>query len=339
MDATDALEWAQAVDLEAAAGRLEGVVERTPLVPYEPQDPELAAQVELRLKCENRQVIGAFKARGAWNSVSQLTEAQRAAGVVATSSGNHATALAWAAQRAGVAARIYMPAYSYPNKIQACRDHGAEVILTETRPEAEERCAVDARAGRVLIHPYDAVRTVEGQGTVGREIAQDWPEVELVLVPTGGGGLLAGVSLAIARALGDEVATVGVEPEGAPNLTRALEHSRPVVIDPVTSKVQGLTPMSTGEVNLRLVERYVEGMVTLVDEEIFEAQAELVHAGHVVEPAGAAAFAALRLGAFPEELLEDRAPGDRLRVVCILTGANADPDQLAAVRAAGPPSA
>ena len=325
----DALEWGQRIDLTAAAARLRGVVERTPLVPFELKEEGPHGPLELRLKCENRQVIGAFKARGAWNAVQQLSAQQRQAGVAATSSGNHATALAWAARRAGIQATLFMPETSYPNKIEACRSHGAEVILTPTRARAEELCAQRVAAGCALIHPYDAVTTIEGQGTVGLEIAEDWPEVELVLVPTGGGGLLAGVSLALSRSLGDEVAVVGVEPEGAPNMTRALEASRPVDIDPVTSGVQGLGPIRTGEVNLRLAERFVEGMVTLSDEEILAGQRELVRAGHIVEPAGAAAFAAARLGALPEELFEERDPAQPLRVVCILTGANADPAQLA----------
>ncbi|MFT5464119.1 MAG: threonine dehydratase [Planctomycetota bacterium] len=330
----DALEWGQRIDLAAAAARLEGVVEHTPLVPFDLGASELADRVELRLKCEQSQVNGAFKSRGAWNSISQLTPEERKLGVVATSSGNHATALAWAAARAGVHATVFMPEDSYPNKIQACRDHGAEVVLTATRAEAEERCAEQALIGRVLVHPYNCVRTIEGQGTVGLEIAQDWPEVELVMVPTGGGGLLAGVALAISRTLGDEVAVVGVEPEGGANMSAALEASEPVTIDPITTKVQGLCPPNSGEVNVRLAERYVEGMVALSDDEIFAGQAELVRAGFVVEPAGAAAFAATRLGMLPEGLFEDRRPGDRLRVVCILTGANADPDQLASLGAA-----
>lgn len=316
--------WTSAVDVEAAAERIAGVLEPTELRPFACDD----ARIELRLKLECLQETGSFKARGAWNQVSQLTDAARAAGVVATSSGNHGRAVAWAARRAGVKATIFMPANVYPNKLQACRDEEAEVVLCETRAEAEERCAARVAAGATLVHPYDAARTLEGAGTVGREIALQWPEVEVCYFPVGGGGLIAGSALAIHRRLGDEVAVIGVEPEGSPNLTRSLEAGRPVPIDPITTEVQGLCPIETGAINLALVERYVEGMVTLEDEEIFAAQRRLVASGLVVEPAGAATYAAVLAGAVPDELLEGRDASNPLRVVCVVSGANASPAQL-----------
>lgn len=317
------------IDVEAAARRLAGVVHRTPLEPFRSLDP----RVELRLKLECLQQTNSFKARGAWNQLSQLTSAERDSGVVATSSGNHGRAVAWAARRAGVRSAIYMAADAYPNKVEACRAEGAEVVLAPTRVEAEARCAEAVEAGAVLVHPYKAARTIEGAGTVGLEIAADWPEVEIVLVPVGGGGLIAGTALALVERLGDEVAVIGVEPEGSPNLTRALEAGRPVVIDPIRTKIQGLCPLDTGETNLALAARYVEGMITLRDEEIIEGQRRLVRAGYTVEPAGAAAFAALVAHALPVELLEERSPEDPLRVVCVISGGNPEPDQLASLAA------
>ena len=320
------------IDVQAAALRLRGVVQRTPLRPFQlPPAAEHAGRVELRLKLECLQETNSFKARGAWNQVAQLTPEERARGVVTTSSGNHGRAVAWAARRAGVRATIFMPRNVYPNKVEACRAEGAEVDLRPTRQEAEEACAARVREGAVLVHPYKAARTIEGAGTVGLEIAQDWPEVELVLFPVGGGGLIAGSALALARQLGDEVAVIGVEPEGSPNLSRALEEGRVVPIDPITTAVQGLCPLDTGELNLALARRYVEGMVTLEDEEIFAGQRVLVRSGLVVEPAGAAGFAALLAGALPDELLEDRTAEDPLRVVCVISGGNPDPQQLAAL--------
>jgi len=321
----DALEVGARIDVEAAAGRIEGVLRRTPLEPFQAPRPD----VELRLKLECMQETNSFKARGAWNQLSQLTPGEKQRGVVATSSGNHGRAVAWAARRAGVPATIFMAENAYPIKVQACRDEGAEVVLTPTRADAEEACADRIAAGAVLIHPYDSDRTIEGAGTVGLEIAREWPEVELVLIPCGGGGLLAGSSLAIARELGDEVAIVAVEPEGSPNLTAALDAGQPVVIDPITTEVQGLCPLDTGERNLALAERYVEGTITLTDEEIHAAQRVLVGAGWAVEPAGAAAFAAVMHDVLPPELFEDREPGDQVRICCVVTGGNADPDQLA----------
>ncbi len=321
------LEDGTEIDVDAAARRLDGVVRRTPLVPF----PAPEERIELRLKLECLQETNSFKARGAWNQVSQLAPAERELGVVATSSGNHGRAVAWAARRAGVRATIYMAANAYPNKVEACRAEGAEVILTPTRAEAEERCAQAVRAGAFLVHPYKDARTIEGAGTVGLEIAQDWPAVEVVLVPVGGGGLIAGSALALALRLGDEVAVIGVEPEGSPNLSRALEAGRPVVIDPIRTSIQGLCPLDTGETNLALVQRYVEGMITLSDEEILEGQRQLVRAGHTVEPAGAAGFAALVARALPPEFLAGRSRSNPLRVACVVSGGNPDPEQLASL--------
>jgi len=312
------------VDVEGAAERIRGVCERTPVVPFPVEDE----RVDLRLKLECLQHTNSFKARGAWNQLSRLTEDQRERGVCATSSGNHGRAVAWAARRSGVAATLFMPQDVYPNKLAACREEGAEIVLCETRAEAERRCAEAVRGGRVLIHPYADVRTIEGAGTVGLEIAQDWPEVEVCLFPVGGGGLIAGSSLALDTLLGEPVFVCGVEPEGAPNLTRALEVGAPVPIDPITTRVQGLCPIDVGVVNLELAELHVDGTITVSDEEIYAAQKRLLQAGWTVEPAGAASLAGLLSGGVPEELFEDRDASDPLRVVCVVSGGNPDPEQV-----------
>jgi len=301
-----------------AAERLRGVVRRTPLQPFDAGKPHY----ELRLKLENRQETGAFKARGAWNQIAQLSDAQRKAGVVCASSGNHGKALAWAAQRAGVRATIVMPANAYANKVQACRDFGAEVLLFPTREEAEREVERRVQAGTVLVHPYDAARTLEGAGTVGLEIAQDWPEVQAVVIPVGGGGLVAGSALALRRELGERVRIYGAEPEGAATLTRGLERGAPVVVEPITSKVQGLTPLFSGRINIDIARATLDGVFALSDERIFAAQKRLVAAGETVEPAGAAASAVV----FMDGLLAT--PSRPLRVVAVVSGGNADPAQL-----------
>lgn len=319
------------ISIAAAAKRVEGVVERTPLVAFDVPgviDPRL----EVRLKLENRQIVGAFKARGAWNQISQLTPAERAAGVVCTSSGNHGKALAWAAQRAGVRATIVMPANAYPNKIEACRSHGAEVVLCPTRAQAEEECARRVAAGATLVHPYDAERTLQGAGTVGLEIAQQWPEVELVLVPVGGGGLASGVGLALRQTLGARVAIYGVEPRGAASLTRGMEARTPVQID-VQSQIQGLTPLYSGQINIDVCRATLDGTILVDDAEVFAAQKELVRAGETVEPAGSAALAAILSKHLPPRLLEGRGPSNRLRAVALVSGGNPDPAQIERVRA------
>jgi threonine dehydratase len=315
--------------IRAAAERTAGVVRRTPLEPF----PGVDERVELRLKLECLQETGSFKARGAWNNLSLLSEEQRRAGVVATSSGNHGRALSWAAAQAGVKATVVMPADAYPNKIEACRQLGAEVVLGRDRPDAEEICRRLVERGATLVHPFDEPRTVQGAGTVGLEIAEDWPEVEVVVVPVGGGGLIAGVALAVEQELGAGVAVIGAEPEGAPTMSRALDAGEPVEIDPITTSVQGLCPLSAGVLNTAICAERVRTVVTLADEVILAAQRELVvRGGWTVEPAGAAAMAVVRAGMLPGELLDGRGPEDPLRVAAVVSGGNPDPEQLRRLR-------
>lgn len=312
-----------------AAERVKGVVIRTPLTPIDVGDPRIA----LRAKLENRQVTGSFKARGAWNQISQLTPAQKKAGVVCASSGNHGKALAWAAQRAGVPATIVMPKNAYPNKIAACRELGAEVVLGETRELADTLCAERVAAGRTLVHPYDAERTLQGAGTVGLEIAQDWPEVEVVIVCVGGGGLISGSSLALRQLLGTRVKILGAEPAGAPSLARGVAAGGPVHLAQITSKVQGLTPTYSGQINVDICRATLDGIVALEDDEIFAAQKTLVRLGETVEPAGSAAFAVVTSGKLPAALSSGRDARNPLRVAVVVSGGNPDPAQLESVRA------
>jgi threonine dehydratase len=317
------------VDSFAAARRLEGVVRETPLAPFPSGDP----RVDLRLKLECLQEINAFKSRGAWNQVSQLTPAERERGVVATSSGNHAKALAWAASRAGVRCTVFMPADAYPNKVQACRDAGAEVVLGATREDCERLCRERVAAGAVLVHPYDALRTIEGAGTVGVEVARQWPHVEVVVVPCGGGGLVSGIAIALRRAFGPRVRVIGVEPAGAPKMTRALAEGAPVTLTTMTTKVQGLCPPAVGALTLEAVRRHVDRVVTIEDAPVFDAQRRLVReGGWTVEPAGAAGAALVLAGGLPTEWLAGRTAQDPLRVVAVVSGGNPDPAQLEALR-------
>lgn len=313
-----------------AAARVEGAVRRTPILPLPCDDP----RIDLRGKMENHQETGSFKARGAWNNVSQLTDDERSRGVVASSSGNHGRALSWAAQRAGVPATIVMPENAYPNKIQACRDHEANVVLTPTRQGAEDEALRLAEQGMVLIHPFDAERTIQGAGTVGVEIAEDWPEVDVVIVCVGGGGLISGTSLALRQTLGERVTILGAEPAGAPSLSRGVASGAAHHLNEITTKVQGLCPVYSGQINVDVCSATVDRILLLSDEEIYATQARLVAAGEVVEPAGAAATAAVLTGKLPEELFEQAsAEGRKLRVCVVVSGGNPDPAQLEALRA------
>ncbi len=317
------------IKLDEAAARVRGVVARTPLRPLDAGDP----RIDLRGKMENRQETGSFKARGAWNQVAQLDAAQKKAGVVCASSGNHGKALAWAAQRAGVPATIVMPKNAYANKVQACRDHGATVVLAEDRNGADRECAARVAAGMTLVHPYDAERTIQGAGTVGLEIAEDWPAVEVVVVCVGGGGLVSGTSLALRRKLGRNVRIYGAEPEGSPSLTLGIAAGAPVHLEEITSKVQGLTPTYSGQINVDVCRATLDGTILLPDEIIFAGQKRLVAEGEIVEPAGAAAFAAVVARRLPAELVAGRSAKDPLRVAVVVSGGNPDPAQLESVRA------
>ena len=314
------------IDFAGAQARIAEATTRTPLVAHATADD----RIDLRLKLENRQSIGAFKARGAINSIAKLSPEQRAAGVIATSSGNHGKALSWAAARSGVKATIVMPANAYPNKIQACRDEGADVELYDDRATADEYVEEQAAAGRTLIHPFDADNTIEGAGTVGIEIAEGWPEVELVVVPIGGGGLVSGIALALNRTLGDSVCVLGAEPEGAASMAESLRAGEPVSVM-VTTEVQGLSPPRVGDRNMAICAELLAGVELLSDEEIYAAQRELVGAGETVEPAGSAAVAAIREGRL-EPWLAKRTADDPLRVVAVVSGGNPAPEQLAAIK-------
>jgi threonine dehydratase len=318
------------IDIAAAAARIEGVVRATALMSL----PTSNSSLDLRGKLENRQETGSFKCRGAWNQISQLTDEERARGVIATSSGNHGRALAWAAQRAGVRATIVMPADAYPNKIEACRELGAEVVLGVDRAQAEALCRERMESGALLIHPYDSERTVAGAGTVGREIAMQWPEVEVVVIPVGGGGLIAGSSIALRRALGDAVKIYGAEPQGAPSMSLGIAAGHSVPVPEITTEVQGLCPLACGVLNVSICKESLDGVFLMEDEAIFAAQKRLVDLGEVVEPAGACSASAVLTGKLPEELFVGRDGDNPLRVAVVISGGNPAPDQLAALREA-----
>jgi len=198
--------------VRAAARRLAGVAVRTPLLPA-PWLAEQVGGVDVRLKCENLQLAGAFKIRGAYNAIAGLAEAERKRGVVTASSGNHAQAVALAARRFGIPAVVVMPTTAPPVKVEGARGFGAEVVFAgTTSPERFQKAheLVEQR-GLVMIPPFDDARIIAGQGTVGLEILEDWPEVENVLVPVGGGGLLSGVAAYLKREK-PACRVLGVEP-------------------------------------------------------------------------------------------------------------------------------
>ncbi|MFT6107590.1 MAG: threonine dehydratase [Planctomycetota bacterium] len=337
--------WAEAfpgINIQAAARRIEGRVERTPVVAL----PCVSETVEILGKLENRQMTGSFKARGALNNLQELDEAERARGVVASSSGNHGQALAWAAKASGVRATIVMPKDAYPNKIEACKSHGAEVVLAEDRWKADVVAKELADGGMVWVHPYDRAGTVEGAGTVGLEIGEDVSEIDAVVLCVGGGGLSAGSALALRRQLGDSVVLIGAEPDGAAAMEAGLHRGESVHLDKITSNVQGLTTPYAGHLNVEINLAVLDAVMTVPDEAIYAAQRVLVNddaaagwTAETVEPAGAAAYAVARAAGFEEQVRAimkargmDRADAPRLRVVVTVSGGNPAPAQLAEVR-------
>ncbi|MFL5494566.1 MAG: threonine/serine dehydratase [Gemmatimonadales bacterium] len=310
---------AAAVSLEAvrtAAERLSGVAVRTPLL----QLPGLSARlgVPVAVKCEQLQPIGAFKIRGAYNAIARIAAAGGAPGVVTQSSGNHGQAVAYAARAFGLRAVVVMPGSTPQVKVDGVKQHGGEVVLAGASRSAEQRLRAEAIAreqGLVMVPPYDHPDVVAGQGTVGLEILEQQPEVDTILVPVSGGGLLAGISVAVA-ALKPSVRLLGAEPAGAAKLTAALAAGAPVALDHTESIADGLLARAIGDFTFAILQRVVREAVRVSEEEIAAAVRFLHHeAGLRPEPSGAVAVAALLAGHL-------RLTGP---TVAVVSGGNVDP--------------
>ncbi|NYI06048.1 threonine ammonia-lyase [Allostreptomyces psammosilenae] len=271
----------------------------------------------VQLKCENLQRTGSFKIRGAYVRIAGLRPEERAAGVVAASAGNHAQGVALASSLLGVEATVFMPVGAPLPKIAATREYGARVELAGAHVGESLQAAreyADA-TGSVFIHPFDHPDVVAGQGTVGLEILEQCPEVRTVVVPTGGGGLLAGMALAI-RSLRPDVAVVGVQAAGAAAYPPSLAAGHPLALAAMSTMADGIKVGRPGDVPFGLVQRYAEGVRTVSEESLYQAVLLcLERAKLVVEPAGAVAVAALL------EEPEAFAPP----VVAVLSGGNVDP--------------
>jgi threonine dehydratase len=310
--------------LRAAQQRLRGVVVRTPLVAFEiPGEP-----LSLWVKAEGLQPIGSFKLRGAFNKIAQLSAAERARGVITYSSGNHAQGVAYSARALGAKAVIVMPSNAPPVKVRATRALGAEIVIVgpgtvERKVRAEE---LAAEFGYVIIPPYDDRDIIAGQGSCGLEIVDDRQEVDLVLVPVGGGGLLSGIAAAV-KLTRPGARVIGVEPELASD---AAESFKAGVIVSFTgdqtgrTAADGLRTQSVGALNFAHLQAYVDDIVTVTEAEIREAMRRIIFATRLVpEPSGAVAVAA---ALFRREQL----PRAR-ETVAILTGGNVEPALLRSV--------
>jgi threonine dehydratase len=274
------------------------------------------------LKAESLQRTGSYKIRGPLNKFAHLTEEEKRAGVICSSAGNHAQGVALAAALHGIRAIVVMATNATPSKIQATRAYGAEVVLHGTIwDEANERALELVESeGLTYIHPFDDLELIAGQGTVGLEIYDDLPDVNTVVVPIGGGGLISGVASAL-KSLNPEIHVVGVESAGAPAMQRSVAEGRRIELEEVQCAIDGLKVKRVGEHTLDIVSRKVDEIVTLPDERIFEALLwTLERTKIVVEGAAAAPVAALLNG------LVDAPKGSK--VVAILSGGNINLDQL-----------
>ena len=307
-------------DFERALKTVHRVTQRTPF-----ESSRYLAEVldvpAVYLKCENLQRTGAYKLRGAYNRLTQLTPAERARGVVAASAGNHAQGVAFAARELGIKATIFMPLGVALPKLQATKHYGAEVVLEGATFDETNRAAQQfvEESGAIFIPPFDHPAVIEGQGTVALEMLQLQPEIETLVVPIGGGGLISGVAAAAkqwAAREGRPMRVIGVQSENAAPYKPSLEAGHPVTIETRPTIADGIAVARPGELNFEMVREYVDEVVTVSDDDIARAIVMLLErAKLVVEPAGAAGVAAILAG-------KVRASGV---TATILSGGNIDP--------------
>ncbi|MGH8294730.1 MAG: threo-3-hydroxy-L-aspartate ammonia-lyase [Steroidobacteraceae bacterium] len=302
-------------DIEAAAGRLDGIAHRTPVLTSRTADAR--ADGKLFFKCENLQRGGAFKFRGAYNAIATLTAEQRVHGVIAYSSGNHAQAVALAGRLQGVATTIVMPKDAPAAKVSATREYGGDIVYYDRYTESrEEICATLARErGLTVIPPYDHPQVIAGQGTAARELFETAGELDVLLVSLGGGGLLAGSALA-AKALSPRCRVIGVEPETANDGQQSFRAGRVIRIPVPRSIADGALTTFIGDNNFPIIRALVDDIVTVTDRMLVEAMrffAERMKI--VVEPTGCLGAAAALSRRFHQ-------PGERIGV--LISGGNID---------------
>jgi threonine dehydratase len=323
-------------EVRSARERIKAAVVYTPLLevphPAPPQDLKTPGPQDLKtpgpqdlktlfLKCENLQPMGAFKIRGAFNMISQLPKEQLDRGVITYSSGNHGQAVALAAQKVGARAVIVMPTTAPQVKIDGCKSYGAEVIMEGTTSlDRQARAEKEARErGLTIVPPFDHRQIIIGQGTVGLEILEQCPDVGTVFVPAGGGGLASGTSAAI-KQIKPSVRIVAVEPLGAPKMTKSLEAGQPTTLPSSKSIADGLMNLRPGKLTFAHIQKFVDEVVTIGEEDIAKAVGWLSrNARLVVEPSGAVTTAAVMLGL-------GHPTG---KIVAIVSGGNVAPEAFA----------
>lgn len=307
-------------DFLAAREHVAKHARRTPLMTSRQLNE--ATGYDVYLKCEMFQRTGSYKIRGPLNKLMQLSDEQKRRGVICSSAGNHAQGVALAAQIYGIRAVVCMAENATPSKVAATRGYGAEVVLHGTIWDEANAKALElaAEQGLTMVHPFDDLDLIAGQGTVGLEIAEDLPDLDAVIVPIGGGGLISGVSMAV-KSMAPAAQVFGVESSDAPGMASSVQVGHVVTLDRVDCVIDGLRVKRVGETTFQIVSEFVDRIVTLPDRDIFSAVVWVMNRCKlVIEGAAAAPVAALLNG------LIDLPPGSK--VVCVLSGGNVNLERL-----------
>ena len=277
----------------------------------------ISSDCDLYLKTENLQITGAFKARGAYYKISQLSEEERSKGVIACSAGNHAQGVARAAQKYGIKSLICMPDSAPISKVEATKSYGAEVCLVEgTYDDAHDKAVeLQKETGATFIHPFDDEMVIAGQGTIGLEILEQLPDLDAVIVPIGGGGLISGVAYTI-KSLNPNVKVYGVQSAGAPSMYLSMAHKQIETLDCVNTFADGIAVKTPGELTFELCNKYVDEIMTVTDDETATAILTLIEKQKLIsEGAGAVSVAAALFNKFPVK---------GKKVCCLVSGGNID---------------
>jgi threonine dehydratase len=303
-------------DIESAAERIKLHAIVTPLLRQHVLDaPEAKA---FYLKAENLQRTGAFKFRGAFNTLASLSTSERERGVVTSSSGNHGQAIAASAQILGIEATVVMPENAVATKVDAVRRFGGTVVFAGTTSLEREEVAqsIGHTDGRVVLGSFDDARIIAGQGTAGREIMQQCPDIDVVIVPVGGGGLISGIASAV-KEINPTVRVIGAEPSGASDAYQSLEARKIITASKIDTIADGLRTSRIGKLNFAIMSRLVDQIVLVDDDELKTSMRRLAEQSKlVVEPSGAIAVAAA---------ISDRFDFSGLNVAAVISGGNVDP--------------
>ncbi len=306
-------ELVENLDFEAAKERLEGIINPTRLIYSEAFTKKIGN--EIFLKPENLQVTGAFKIRGAYNKISKMSEDEKQKGIITASAGNHAQGVAYSAQEAGAKATIVMPTTTPLIKVEGTRKYGAEVVLHGTNFDEAFHKALEIAKEKDLefVHPFDDIDVIEGQGTISLDVLKEVPDLDIIIVPIGGGGLASGIAVA-AKEINPAIKIIGVEPEGAKSMTCSIEDGHITCLDTVDTIADGVAVKEPGKTTYEIVKKYVDEIISVSDYEIMESFIEIMENHKLMaESSGAMSVAAAK-----KLKVWDK------KVACIISGGNID---------------